>query len=139
MTFQEKMTWGSLAITALVYGIYFTVVLSAARDTPLDDINYQGFLVGVIVVWVVLFIVQTAIVAASNPKEADMTDERDRAVKRRARSLAFTLLGSLALVPLALAMIGAEQFWIAQALLGALVIAQLFEAGAQISFYRRAV
>ena len=139
MTFQEKMTWGSFAITSLVYGIYFSVVLSAARDTPLDEIDYQGLLIGVITVWVLLFIVQTIIVAVSNPKEADMTDERDRAVKRRGRSLAFTVLGSLALVPLALAMIGAEQFWIAQTLLGALVIAQLSEGATQIFFYRRAV
>lgn len=139
MTFQEKMTWGSFGITLVVYGFYFTKVLTATGDTPIADIDYQGLLVGAIVVWVLLFIVQAIVVAVSNPKEADMTDERDRAVTRRARSAAFTVLASLALVPLTLAMIGAQQFWIAQTLLGALVIAQLCEGATQIFFYRRAI
>jgi hypothetical protein len=139
MTFQEKLTWGSFGITLVVYGFYFTTVLNAAGDTPIDDIDYQGLLIGAILVWVVLYIVQAIIVSLSNPKEADMTDERDRAVIRRARSVAFTVLSSLALVPLALAMIEAQQFWIAQTMLGALVIAQLAEGATQIFFYRRAV
>ena len=42
MSFEEKGTWIQAVIVVLVPGIYFLTVFSQVRDTPVNEIAYQG-------------------------------------------------------------------------------------------------
>lgn len=137
MSFQEKITWAGLGTALVVYAFYFVKVLSEAADTPVADVDYQWFLVGTIVVSVVIMIVASIVVAISDPKQVDNEDERDKSIARRAGHIAGIALGVGVLAPLAMAMFEFETFWIAQAILAALVLSQIVEGGAKIVFYRR--
>ncbi len=137
MSFHEKIAWSTLGSMLIVYGFYFYTVLSAAADTPVDEIAYQGLMVFMIVVFVVMVVVAAVVAAVVDPREADVTDERDRSIDRRGSSVGGAVLGAGILVPLVLAMVDAETFWIAQAILAALVLGQVAEEVTKVVAYRR--
>jgi hypothetical protein len=56
-----------------------------------------------------------------------------------ARKLARYALAVGVVTGIALTMIGTDRFWIAQALIGALVIAEVTEGAAKLVWYRRGV
>jgi len=137
MSFQEKITWGMLGTTIVVYAYYFATVFEQASNGPVADIDYQWLLVGTIITAIVISVISSIVIAVSNPAEADRTDERDRDIYRRASAIAFVTLSVLILGSLTLSMVNAEQFWIAQTILGALVVAHVVESGTRLFFYRR--
>ncbi|MCB1245808.1 MAG: hypothetical protein KDB69_00915 [Acidimicrobiia bacterium] len=137
MPFDEKISWATLGTIVVVYGVYFTMVLGAVRDTPLDDIAYQGLMILAVIGSVVMVAALGAYAAFSNASESDLSDERDKAITRRGGYVGGITLGALVLVPLGLAMLDVDQFWIAQTILGALVVSQLVEESTKLYFYRR--
>jgi len=135
--FNEKISWATLGSIIVVYGFYFATVLTASADTPIDEIAYQGLMIVVVVVFVVMLVVLSILAAVVNPREADITDERDKAIERRGGSVGGVVLGAFVLVPLGLAMVDADTFWIAQSILAALVLSQIAEEVTKLIAYRR--
>lgn len=70
-------------------------------------------------------------------KRLDRKDERDTHIERLGGNVFGIVLAALAIGPLALAMAEKEQFWIANSLYAALVLAGLTSAVVRIVAYRR--
>lgn len=70
-------------------------------------------------------------------KRISQEDVRDKQIDRHGDYVAGSVLTTLVLLPLGLAIFGTHQFWIAHALYGALVVAALIGAVVKITAYRR--
>lgn len=138
MSFQEKSAWVMLALVALVYGGYFTVVLGdiASLDS-VRDIAYRGMMLGTVIVLVVLATISHIVIAISNSSGADESDERDREINRFGEYVGGYVLGVGAVVALGLAMFEVEHFWIANAILAGLVLSEIVSGLTKIISYRR--
>ncbi len=137
MSFKGAVTAIMLVVLAIVYGWYFAQVLIEASSTPVAEIDYQGLLLVMVVIFVILFTVGVSIVAALRHREADDEDERDRLIQMRGDQVASYVLVVGALAGMGLAMVEAEWFWIAHALLAGLVLSELVKGIAMLVAYRR--
>lgn len=138
MSFQEKSTWVMLALVSAVYGTYFVVVMGDVAAIPeVRDIAYKGMMLATVVILTVLAAGTHIVLAIASPREADMTDERDREINRFGEYVGgFVLAGGL-LVGLGLAMFEVDHFWIANALLAGLVVSELVAGATKLVLYRR--
>ncbi len=163
MSTEERAAWASAVATLVVPAFYFTRVLGDARNYPVAEIDYQGLLIwnvgitiGATIALTILLTIAHAIgihvsaeVAAAKAgrpadpdeveremKSLDRTDARDKAISRRGEVVSGIVLGIGAVLPLVLAMTEREQFWIAQSLYAAFILAALTGAIAKIVVYR---
>ena len=136
MSFQEKTTWLVLAAMVLVYGWYFATIAVELGTTAAQDIDYQGTMLFTVVALVVVITIG-AIVAAATGGGDDTSDERDKAINRYGEYVGGFVLGAGALGAMALAMIEVEQFWIANAILLALVLSEIVTNITKAILYRR--
>jgi uncharacterized membrane protein len=139
MSFEEKGTWGYMTVLLVVSGLYFAVVLGQVGDMPVSEIAYIVPMVSAIVVTIFATIAAYILAAISAPSEADKKDERDKSIHRYGESVGFSVLSLMILVPLGLAMAEFEQFWIANAIFLAGVIAGIVSSTFKIVAYRRGV
>jgi hypothetical protein len=146
MSFEEKSTWIT-GLSQLVVAVWYTLqVLPQLATTPAGDIAYRTPLLVMVAATVGLTIVATILVAVTiatraavrgEATDVDRTDERDRSISRWAGNIGGTVL-ALAVVPaLILTLFEVEHFWIAQSLVGALVLSELATAALKIYRYRR--
>ena len=137
MSFQEKSTALMLVIMLVVYGAYFATIASRLGDTAVDQIPYQAWMLVTVVILVVLAIVGHIVVAVLPSYDGDESDERDRLVDLRGESFGGFVLGVGALGALLLAMAEFDHFWIANAILLALVLSEIVASVAKLALYRR--
>ncbi|WP_110241820.1 hypothetical protein [Nocardioides gilvus] len=126
---EEQRAWVYGLVAAVVPVVYFAVVLSRVPDTPVSEIDY---------VWPLLIAIGAGIVLnallAPQPKKKD---ERDKEVGRVGGRVAFIVMSALTVIPLALAMLRVDQFWIANTLYLAFVLSAVTESLVRIVAYRR--
>ena len=132
MSFQAKSNLVMFVIIAVVYGLYFAVVLSWAQSTSVEDISYQPLLVLTVVPVVVLAIIAHILLAIVRPSEAGQSDERDRLIDLRGESIGGVVLAVVVFGAIFLAMAEAHQFWLAQTLVAGIVVAQLAKEGVTV-------
>lgn len=136
MSFAEKNTWIYGALTLIVPGAYFIWLASRLRLSPAADIAYRTPLLAAVGIAVLTSIVARIVVAAARPSEGDRRDQRDREIYRLGEFWAYYVLSAGAVAALALAMIGAAQFWIANTLYLGFVLASLTASAVQLLAYR---
>jgi hypothetical protein len=136
MTSEEKSTWIVAAATALIFGAYFVKILNDAATIPVSEIEYQDLLAVMVVLFIVLLIISHVVLAAVT-KDAGTSDERDEKIDRFGEYIGGYVLGTGMLAILILAMAEIEYFWIANAALGIMVLAELVTSGTKIIIYRR--
>jgi hypothetical protein len=140
MTFEEKSTWTVAGVTVLVYGWYFIKIFGDVANTPVNEIDYQGLLVAMVGVFIVLLVVShivIAAVAATVDGGIEGSDVRDQKIDRFGEYVGGYVLGAGIFVLLVLAMTEMEYFWIANAALGIMVLAELVTSATKIILYRR--
>ena len=140
MAFEEKSTWTVAAVTVLVYGWYFIKILGDAASTPVNAIEYQALLLAMVGVFIVLLIVSHVVIAAVTAATTggiEGSDVRDEKIDRFGEYIGGYVLGAGMLVVLVLAMAETEYFWIANAALGIMVLAELVTSATKIILYRR--
>lgn len=137
MSFHAKSTTVALVAYVLVTMGYVILLAQRAGDTPIEDVAYQGLVIGLVVVFIVIAIVGNIVVATSNLDEADAVDERDRLIELKGERIGGWVLAAGALGALALAMTEQPTFWIAQAILAGLVLGEIVSASSQLVLYRR--
>ena len=140
MSVRAKSTLVMLVSYLLVYGWYFSRVLVAASRGPVGDIAYSGLLaamVGVLVAVSVVANIVVATVARRSGADPDESDERDDLIELRGAFKGNCVLVAAVLSAMALAMVEAEPFWIAHALLGGLVLSEITRACFKLLDYRR--
>ncbi len=139
VSYREKSTVVILIGYLAVYSWYFARVVEAARSGPIAEIDYQGLLIVMVGVLVVATIVAQILIAVLAPSEAEQVDERDRLIGLRGDRVAGWAVTIGALAGLGLAMIEADSFWIAHALLAGLVLAEILKSVAMLVNYRRSM
>lgn len=137
MSFHAKSTALALAAYTVVTIGYVVLLVRAAADTPVEDVDYHGLLIGLVVVFVVIAIVGNIALAGSNIAEADAIDERDRIIELKGERVGGWVLAAGALGALALAMTDQATFWIAQTILAGLVLGEIASSTSQLVMYRR--
>ena len=135
MSFKEKIAWISVVTTILVWGAYFWFVVASARwPGPVYTVGFTG----AVVVQTILMIVASVATAVMAPKEASAaSDERDKAIGRRAYAIAYPVLLGLIVCVAASVHLGARPWDLVNGMMGAIVIAEIVHYAAQIAGYRR--
>jgi len=105
--------------------------------SPAHEVAYRDLMVPVVIALVIVVAVVHVANAAISHADADLQDERDRQIGLRGERTAGYVLAAGTVAGLSLAMAGAETFWVAQALLGTLVLAELTEDVTRLTLYRR--
>jgi hypothetical protein len=152
MAFREKMMWGSVAATIVIWGWYFLGFVRALEGSRFDVGEEVGHFIFAVVALTVVQIVAAIILAILSPKEASApADDRDREFALLAYRPAFVTLSALVatltvVAPLTMATAPAwlngkpvtlVPIVISNALLLALVLAELVRAGTLLFLYRR--
>ncbi len=137
MSFEEKSTWAVLVTFILVYGWYFLEVYARLTTGDVAGIEYKTLMGITVVMLIVISIVTHIVIAVSAPNETDMADERDRDINIRGEYAGSFVVSMAALSGIGLALLELDHFWIANALLLGLVIAEILTDCTKIYFYRR--
>jgi hypothetical protein len=137
MPFREKISWLSLGGIAVAFGPYFYMLLARA-DVPasLWPVDAALLLIAVTVLACIMT-VATIIVALSNVRDAQApSDERDQNISRRAVAFAYPVLLAAVFLALGTLFFGANQATLINAVLGAIVLAEMTRCVAEIVGYR---
>jgi len=137
VSYEEKNAWRYLAIGVVVPIVYFAIVLQQVASTPVGDITYQPLLLGAIGLAIVAAIVLAILTSILFGSKDDRPDQRDSAIARRGDTVGFYVMSIATLGALGLALAGAEQFWIANAIYAAFVIAAIVSTVVKLVAYRR--
>jgi hypothetical protein len=137
MSPEEKRTWISVVVTFGVAVGYFATVLAKVPGTDVATIAYAWPMLTAIGVGIAASIVLSIVAAIHSPADAGKTDVRDKEIHRRGEYVGFYVMSVAAIVPLGLAMAEIEQFWIANTLYLAFVLAALASSVVKIVAYRR--
>jgi hypothetical protein len=126
---EEKRVIVYGAVAAVVPIVYLAMVLPQVATTPVDEIEYGWLLLGAIIAGIVL----NAIAAP----QTERTDERDKQVNRLGGHIAFIVMSGLTVVPLVLAVLRIDPFWIANALYLAFILSAITFSSVKVIAYRR--
>lgn len=137
MSFKARTTAVMLIVLLIIYGWYFARVLMEASTTPVADIAYQGLLLVMVGILVVLSIVGITVLTTLARGEADQEDERDELIEMRGDQMGGYVLAVAALAAMGVAMAEGEFFWIAHLLLAGLVLSEVAKALVMLKAYRR--
>jgi hypothetical protein len=148
MSFEEKTTWVSAVVSVLALGAYSMFISRQLSSLPIAEIAYQrpmlisiGAMIVMTIVGTILVSIGTAVsakLAGGGPvTDIDRKDERDEGIGRRGDLVGYYVFSAGALGVLALAMLRYDQFWIANALYLAMVLAGLVSIAAKLLAYRR--
>jgi hypothetical protein len=138
MTFHQK---SALIITGLliaVFGWYFALVLGTIAHSPARDVAYTAVLIvvaGALTVLVTASHIVLALASRSDGRE----DERDRMIVLRSERTAGYVLAVGVFAGIGLAIARVDTFWIAQALIASLVLAEITDGITKLVLYRRGV
>jgi len=137
VSYEEKGVWVLGIIAVVAYSIYVAIVLNAAAGGPLVDVAYQWPMIWTIVGAIVGGIVVTIFVAIFSPRDRGQRDQRDRDIYRWGEYVGHSFVIAGALGALALAMLDAHPFWIANTLYLAFVLSGILATITKLIAYRR--
>jgi hypothetical protein len=137
VSYEEKGQWVYLAATTIAYGAYLVLVLGRAGATPLPEIDYQPILLWTIGGAIAGSILGRIGVEIISPSDSHREDVRDRDIGRFGESVAGMVLGIGMVGPFVLALIGADHFWIANAIYLVFVAQAIVGAVMKLVAYRR--
>ncbi|MGJ3233147.1 MAG: hypothetical protein ACFE0P_15260 [Oceanicaulis sp.] len=136
MSFWEKSNLAMTAIYVLAYGWYTAAVLPPAiADGPSME-AVGPYLLAAVLLLVFGGIIAHILIAMTAPKQSDAADERDRMIEMRADARSSYVLGTGALLALGLALMEMHVFWIVNAVLAGLVLAEIAKGVMRAVDYR---
>ncbi len=135
MAFLEKSNWVVLVVAVATLATYGTWTLTQALGKPVAEIEWVQPMIYSIVAFVVLNVVGNVIAAATNPKEADKHDQRDKEIDRFGERIGNYVLIAGAIAALVLAMAAADRFWIGNAIYFAGILAAVGSSVTKIAAY----
>ncbi len=136
MSFLEKSNWVVLVVAVPTLLVYLAVVVPQVLGKPIGEVSWTQPMVLAIVGFVVANVLGNIVAAASNPKEADKNDERDREISNVGERIGNWLVIAGAIAALALAMTRADHFWIANAIFVGGITGALLSSVTKIAAYR---
>ena len=150
MSFQEKSIAGSLVITILVFGWYFSELFKILMSDSSERLAGLPFvLVGVIIAVVFVEIVyHSAIALMSKPEDED---ERDRLIEAKSARIAYFVLATGCILTIGHTLIGVyfeadigdrlvlNPILTANYILMSFVLSEITGFGMQLYYYRRGI
>ena len=136
MTFKEKSHWVVLVVAVPTLLVYAVVIVPQVLGKPIAEVDWVVPMIVAMVGFVLANILGTIVAAISNPREADLSDERDREIDRSGERIGNWLVVAGAVTGLVLAMAMADQFWIANAIFLGGLAASIVSSVAKIAAYR---
>lgn len=152
MSFREKVLWVSATAVLVIWGSYFLKLVASLRSGPADASDAIGGFIGSVIMLVIVQVAAVIVLAIASPGEANAPpDDRERAFDIGAGRPAYVTLSVLIVVimlatpliiPVAPTLVSGDPAVVAglvigNALLFALVMAELVHSGWQIVCYRR--
>ncbi len=137
MSYEEKGQWVYLAATTTAYAAYVVLVLGRAGTTPLPQVEYQPILLLTIGAAIAGSIIGRIAIEVVRPSESYREDVRDRDIGRFGEYVAGMVIGIGMVGPFILALIGADHFWIANAIYLVFVVQAVVGAVIKLVAYRR--
>ncbi len=135
MTFLEKSNWVVLIVGVPTLLVYLAVIVPQVLNTPIAETSWVQPMLVAIVAFVVANILGNVVAAATNPKEADKNDERDREIDRVGERAGNWLIIAGSIAALVLAMARADHFWIANAIFLGGIAGALLSSVTKIAAY----
>lgn len=139
MSFEAKSTAATLVSLLAVYGWYFVTVFRLAAADSAGEPAYRGLLLVATIAFVVIVAVSHILLALASPKSVSVSDERDRLFDVRGEAKGGIALAGGVLVGLALVLMEAPMFWVAQTLMASLVLGEIVKAVFKLVDYGRGV
>jgi Flp pilus assembly protein protease CpaA len=139
VTFQEKSALTMTGILVVTFGMYFALVLGpvASAPAPAREIAYPALMILASIVVTILAATTHIVLALVFRSQANAHDERDRLIDLRSTRVAAYILAAGIYAAIVLAVVQADRFWIAQALIAALVVAEITDGVIKVTLYRR--
>ena len=137
MTFLEKSNWVVLIVGVPILLVYLAMIVPQVLNAPVAATSWVQTMVFAIVGFVVANVLGNVVAAATNPKEADKNDERDREIDRVGERAGNWLIIAGSIAALVLAMAGADHFWIANAIFVGGIAGALLSSVTKITAYHR--
>jgi len=138
VSYAEKNVWIYGLLAVVIPAAYAVLVLGQLGTTPAGEIGYVIPLIVAIGSAIVIAILASIVIAIASPKNTGVSDERDASISRTGELVGYYSLSAGVLVALALVMLEAELFWVAQAIYGAFVLSAILSTIVKIVAYRRA-
>ncbi|MCC4249577.1 MULTISPECIES: hypothetical protein [Microbacterium] len=141
MSFEERNTWAGLIASVPGIVVYAVWMLLAARDTPVDRIDWvwpmASTILAAIVAAIALSIVWGVVQSRRDPETDHRSDVRDREIAALGDRVgqAFLVFGGLA--ALVLCAVQAPWFWIANAVYAGFALSAVVGSMARLALYRR--
>jgi hypothetical protein len=148
MPFEEKVSWVSGSVAILVGAVYASVIVPQLGSGPVGAIAYQvpmliaiGAMIIVTIVGTILMSIGTAVTAEitgqGSVEDIGRTDERDADINRRGELVGYYVSSIGVLAALALAMLKADHFWIANAIFLGFMVSSVVGSAYKVLIYRR--
>ena len=140
MSFREKSILVSITAMLVATAVYLAVLLPSLATTSVNQVLYQVPMIIAVVSLIIITVVGQVAVAVHDARAASAAaDERERLIGWRGQSMGGYVLAVGVFLALCLAMVEVEWFWIANALAGMWVLAEVFSGVAQLVMFRRGV
>ncbi|MEN0024043.1 MAG: hypothetical protein AAGC61_12215 [Microbacterium sp.] len=141
MVYEERNVWAGLIVSVLVIPAYIVIVLQQAASTPVTEIDWLPpmlWTIGVgIVATIVVSVVWGIVAGARDPDGVGRSDIRDRDISRMGGRVEQGFLVIAGLAVIALCAIGADVFWIANAMFAGFAVSAVVGGVARAIAYRR--
>jgi hypothetical protein len=148
MSFEEKVSWVSGSVAIVVAAAYASLIVPRIDGGPVGAIAYQtpmlvaiGAMIVVTIVVTILMSIGTAVTAEitgeGSVEDIGRTDERDADINRRGELVGYYVSSVGVLAALALAMLKADHFWIANAIFAGFMVSSVVGSAYKILIYRR--
>ena len=116
MAFLEKSNWVVIVVAVPTFLVYVALVVPQVLSKPIAEVSWVQPMVLTIVGFIVANVLGNVVAAASNPRDADRSDQRDREIDQVGERVGNWLIVAGAIAALVLAMTRADHFWIANAI-----------------------
>ncbi|GGA60156.1 hypothetical protein GCM10011490_07900 [Pseudoclavibacter endophyticus] len=140
MVYQERVAWSGLVSSIIVFAVYVTLVLVQADGGDLTAIDWLPpmlWTIGGGIALSILVSVAWGIVAkARDPEASTETDVRDRDIGVMGGRVEHVVLVIAGLGVIVLCALGAELFWIANAMFAGFAISAFLGGIARVLAYR---
>lgn len=141
MVYEERNLWSSLIASVISITVYTVVVLLQADGGPLPDVDWVPIMLWTIgasiVAAIVLSILWGIVAGMLDPQSASTSDQRDRDIARMGGRVGQAFLVIAGLGVIALCMVKADWFWIANTMYFGFAISTIVGGVASVVAYRR--
>jgi hypothetical protein len=136
MVFLEKSNWVVIVVAVPTLVVYLALIVPQVLGKPMAEVAWVQPMTLAIIGFVVANVLGNIVAAASNPGEADKSDQRDTEIDHFGERVGNWLMIAGSIAALILAMTGADHFWIANAIFLGGIAGALLSSVAKIAAYR---